>query len=273
MIQEQFNFYKPCGLLQPYVRYYWAFKSNQFLNTLTFPIGCPQIIFHKQSPLYIPELNVTQDRLTISGQVNFSSHLYADGNIEMIVVVFHPHAMSMFLNIPTSLFYNQEVSGYSLENKSLDELSARIFDCEDNSICIRYIEEWLLSQVADNLSNATYQIKRIDAAIQQICVTPQISVTELSSIVCLSKKQFERWFHSLVGINPKEYTRIVRFQKALAQMQHQSDKDFNLAQIAYVSGYADQSHFIREFKKFSGYTPMSLLKVSNPYSDLFTNPV
>lgn len=88
----------------------------------------------------------------------------------------------------------------------------------------------------------------------------------------LSKKQFERLFHSFVGINPKEYTRIVRFQKALAQMQHQAGKEINQAQIAYASGYADQSHFIRDFKKFCGYTPMSLLKVSNPYSDLFTNP-
>ena len=252
MIQEEFDFYRPCKLLQPYVRYYWVFKSNQFLNTLTFPIGCPQIIFHKQAPLYIPELNAAQDKLTISGQVNFSSHLYADGNTEMIVVVFQPHAMSMFLNMPTSLFYNQEVSGYSLENKSLNELATRIFDCENDT---------------------TYRIKRIDAAIQRIYITPQISVNELSSIACLSKKQFERLFHSFVGINPKEYTRIVRFQKALAQMQHQAGKELNQVQIAYASGYADQSHFIRDFKKFCGYTPMSLLKVSNPYSDLFTNPV
>lgn len=273
MIQEEFDFYKPCKLLQPYVRYYWVFKSNQLLNTLTFPIGCPQIIFHKQTPLYIPELNATQDKLTISGQVNFSSHLYADGNIEMIVVVFHPHAMSLFLNIPISLFYNQEVSGYSIENKSLNELAKRVLGCEDNAICVNNIEEWLLSQIANSSSNAAYRIERIGAALRQIFVSPQIPVTEMSSIACLSKKQFERLFNSFVGINPKEYARIVRFQKALAQIQYQSGKNFNQAQIAYASGYADQSHFIREFKKFSGYTPMSLLKVSNPYSDLFTNPV
>lgn len=163
--------------------------------------------------------------------------------------------MSMFLNIPTSLFYNQEVSGYSLENKSLNELATRIFDCENNAICISYIEKWLVSQIADNLADTTYRIERIDAAIQQIYITPQISVNELSSIACLSKKQFERLFHSFVGINPKEYTRIVRFQKALAQMQHQAGKEINQAQIAYASGYADQSHFIREFKKFCGTSP------------------
>ena len=48
--------------------------------------------------------------------------------------------------------------------------------------------------------------------------------------------------------------------KALAQMQHQAGKELNQVQIAYASGYADQSHFIRDFKKFCGYTPMSLLK-------------
>ena len=70
MIQEEFKFYKPCKLLRPYIRYYWVFKSNRPLDAFTYPIGCPQIIFHKQAPLYIPELNVTQDKLTISGQVN-----------------------------------------------------------------------------------------------------------------------------------------------------------------------------------------------------------
>jgi len=88
----------------------------------------------------------------------------------------------------------------------------------------------------------------------------------------LSKKQFEREFNTLVGMNPKEYIRIVRFQKALALLQ-QKKNDINHVQIAYASGYADQSHYIREFKRLSRYTPQSLLKISEPYSDLFTIPV
>ncbi len=272
-MQDKFQFYKPCKLLQPYIRYYWVFKSNQPLNTLTFPIGCPQIIFHKRTPLYIPELKTVQSEFTISGQVNYSSHLYTDGNVEMIVIVFHPHTMSMFVNIPTSLFYNQEVSGYSLENEKLNELFMQISNCKDDSLCISYIEKWLVLQFTNSLFETTYNIKRIGATIQEILIHPQTSVAELSSIACLSKKQFERLFYSFVGMNPKEYTRIVRFQKALAYMQHFSQTGTNLAQIAYACGYADQSHFIREFKKNCGYTPMSLLKVSNPYSDLFTNPI
>ena len=272
MIQEDFRFYKPCKELQPYVRYYWVFKSNQPLNTLTFPIGCPQIIFHKQTPLYIPELNTVQSEFTISGQVNFHSHLYANGNVEMIVVVFQPFTLKAFLNLPISLLHNQEVSGYDLENKHLKRLAAQVLDCENTSLCISVIEQWLLSQIADVLTLKTeYNIKRIAATIQQLFAMPIIPVIELASIACLSKKQFERLFKELVGTNPKEYARIVRFQKSLKLLQHYSD-GANQAQLACQCGYADQSHFIREFKQFSGYTPLSLLNVCKPYSDLFNDP-
>ena len=71
---------------------------------------------------------------------------------------------------------------------------------------------------------------------------PATSVTELASIAC-----FERLFNELIGANPKEYARIVRFQKSLKLLQHDFE-NINLAQLAYQCGYADQSHFIREFK-------------------------
>lgn len=272
MIQEEFKFYKPCKLLQPYVRYYWVFSSNQMPKTYTFPIGCPQIIFHKRTPLFIPELETTQYKLTISGQVNFSSHLQADGDVEMIVVVFYPHTMNTFLNTPASFFYNQEISGYDIEDKQLDELATQVFECENNNICINLIEEWLLSRLSIRSHDATYRVMRINAAIEKLCAAPHTLVTKLSSICCLGKKQFEREFYLHVGMNPKEYSRIVRFQKALRLMQHQQDKT-NQADLAYTSGYADQSHLIREFKKLCGYTPLSLLEVSTPYSVLFTTPI
>lgn len=73
-------------------------------------------------------------------------------------------------------------------------------------------------------------------------------------------------------MNSKEYARLVRFQKSLRLMQC-SAGNIGQAQIAYQCGYSDQSHFIREFRKFSGYTPLLLATVCKPYSDLFTSPV
>ena len=269
MHSKDFQFYRPCQALQPYVRYYWAFRSDQMLNALTFPIGCPQIIFHKKVPLYVPELDACQHKLTVSGQVNYPAHLCTRGDTEMIVVVFQPHAMKTFLDLPISLLHNQEISGYDLGNKRLHELAAQVFDCEDTGSCIRIIEQRLLSQITHT---PAYPLKRISTALQQLLATPDISVNELAAIACLSKKQFERLFNAMVGANPKEYARITRFQKALSFLQH-SPETMSQAQIAYQCGYADQSHFIREFKQFSGHTPLSLLKTGTPYSDLFSQPV
>ena len=154
----------------------------------------------------------------------------------------------------------------------MNALAERVFECEDNNECVNRIEEWLLVRLACNFDHTDYGIKRIHAAIKEICIHTHNTVEELSSICCLSKKQFEREFNTLVGMNPKEYIRIVRLQKALALLQ-QKRNDINHAQIAYASGYADQSHYIREFKRLSGYTLQSLLRIAEPYSDLFTMPV
>ena len=272
MVQEGFQIYKPCKALQSYVRYYWIFKSKQPLNVPTFPIGCPQIIFHKKTPLYIPELKSYQSALSVSGQVNYPAHLSSGGNTNMITIVFQPYTLAAFLYLPISLLHNQEISGYDLENKQLNELATRIFDCEDDLLSIGIIEQWLLTTITNTPNKkVTYNLNRITAALNELLTKPGTSVNNLADIACLSKKQFERFFYATVGSLPKEYARIVRFQKSLKLLQHCSE-NINFAQIAYQSGYADQSHYIREFKLFSGYSPSALLNVCTPYSDLFTDP-
>lgn len=125
---------QPCLGLRPFVRYYWVLKSREQFIVLTFPIGCPQIIFHRHSPLFIPELSIAQDKFTISGQVNFPSHIASGGDTEMIVAVFYPHTIGMFIDTPPSAFYNSEISGFDIGNKSLNELTTRIFDCENTHL-------------------------------------------------------------------------------------------------------------------------------------------
>lgn len=95
---------------------------------------------------------------------------------------------------------------------------------------------------------------------------PALQVSELADIACFSQKQFGRIFNSLVGMRPKEYARIARFQKSMWLLQNHCH---NYAEIAYYCGYSDQSHLIRDFRQFSGTTPS---QIANPYSDLFTTP-
>ncbi|MCE7923636.1 MAG: AraC family transcriptional regulator [Haliscomenobacteraceae bacterium CHB4] len=77
-----------------------------------------------------------------------------------------------------------------------------------------------------------------------------ISLSELQRSLRLSERSLQRRFRQSVGLPPKLYLRIRRFQTSLAQIQRQ---DFDrLTDIAYDNGYADQSHFLRDFKEFTG---------------------
>lgn len=256
---------QPREELLSYVRYFWTLKCDEPFKVLTFPIGCPQMIFHRGTPLFIPELSASQHRFTISGQVNFPAHISSGGDADMVVVVFYPHTIGLFIDIPPSAFYNQEISGYDLENKQLNLLADRIFECEDSETSIRLIEQWLSTRIKSSLNTG-----RISAALSEMVRFPSTSIDNLAGISCLGKKQFERLFRKYVGMNPKEYERIVRFQRALRMIQLGS-RDY--AAIAYANGYADQSHFIREFRVFSSLTPKQLIEYQTPYSDLYTNPV
>jgi transcriptional regulator GlxA family with amidase domain len=84
----------------------------------------------------------------------------------------------------------------------------------------------------------------------------------------LSYKQFKRVFAEYTGANPKDWLRTVRFQKALYTLQTQPA--ISLAQLACECGYYDQPHLIKEFKTFSGYTPVEYSAIYAPCSDYFS---
>jgi AraC-like DNA-binding protein len=83
------------------------------------------------------------------------------------------------------------------------------------------------------------------------------TVEQLSAQFNLSQRQFERKFTEYAGFTPKVYSRIIRFQSALS---HYGSDYKSLTDIAYECGYYDQSHFIHEFKEFSGYHPGQYFK-------------
>ena len=173
--------YQPREELRPYVRYYWVLKGDEPFSILTFPIGCPQIIFHKKTPLYIPELDKSQSQFTISGQVNFPAHIQSDGGLEMIVAVFYPHTIGMFIDTPPSAFYNLEISGYDIENRQVNDVAQRIFDCENDKECIDILENFLSSKIRSSLN-----ISRIGMSVSTLLRVPSTSVNALAASACLA---------------------------------------------------------------------------------------
>ncbi len=262
------SYYLPCSALQPYVRFHYTMRCRGPRSVLTFPTALPQIIFHRREPLFIPELNAAQSRFTISGQVNFPAHVTINDELEMIVTVFRPHTIGLFIDTPPSQFYNSEISGFALGNRSLNRLARRVFECDETDEAIAIIDSFLLQKLS--ASDDAVHLDRIGASIDRLVTRRDATVAELAAEACLGKKQFERTFRAYVGMNPKEYARIVRFHKSLAMMER-GCRDF--AGIAFQAGYADQAHFIREVRAFSGLTPRRLLESGLACSDFFRSPV
>jgi AraC-like DNA-binding protein len=88
-------------------------------------------------------------------------------------------------------------------------------------------------------------------------------VREAAKYIGLSQRRFIQIFKSEVGLTPKLFTRIQRFQQMRSFIA--KDSSPNWAAIAFDLGYFDQSHLIREFLEFSGLTPTDYLNRQKTY--------
>jgi len=91
----------------------------------------------------------------------------------------------------------------------------------------------------------------IEFAVQELARPAGIS--EIAAASGLSQKRFIERFKSAVGVAPKQYSRILRFQRALATAEKGRLVDWT--RVAVDCGYFDQAHFIHDFRSFAGIAP------------------
>jgi AraC-like DNA-binding protein len=112
---------------------------------------------------------------------------------------------------------------------------------------------------AELLARAIRPLQRraeIDFALERLDYAPQdYSIAMLSEHVGLSARRFTRLFTLEVGLTPKVYARVQRFQRVLQAMDGFAG---DWTDIAQRCGYFDQSHLIRECRSLSGFTPTEL---------------
>jgi transcriptional regulator GlxA family with amidase domain len=99
-----------------------------------------------------------------------------------------------------------------------------------------------------------YEERRIVAAARTALEQPFAEVGRVARMVQLSRRRLIEVFRADVGMTPKRYARVFRFQRALAHVR--SGRSW--AQIALASGYYDQAHLCREWAELTGLTPREL---------------
>jgi methylphosphotriester-DNA--protein-cysteine methyltransferase len=86
----------------------------------------------------------------------------------------------------------------------------------------------------------------------------QTTMREVRDQLSMTERTLERQFIAQVGLTPKQFAGIIQFQSSLKRL---SDENYDhLTEVGFDAGFADQSHFIRAFKKYTGKTPSDFLK-------------
>lgn len=91
------------------------------------------------------------------------------------------------------------------------------------------------------------------------------NMARMSAKIGYSQKHFISMFKQRVGLTPKAYLKIMRFQKAINTIEKTPRGNIDWAAIAYDCGFFDQSHFINDFRVFSGFTPAEYLSKKSDY--------
>ncbi len=177
---------------------------------------------------------------------------------EMFIINFHKGKAYPFLQMPLHELTDCVVDGELVLSNEIINMREKILSLPVISQKFLYAEQHLLKQFGKSLEPNPF----IDFAVNKILQSPnQITIEYLSNKVGYSQKHFIQMFKENVGLTPKSFLKIIRFQKAIQEIE--ACKKINWPGIAYESGYYDQAHFINDFKNFSGFTPQQYLLVKN----------
>lgn len=259
----------PSSLLSQYVKYYWILQTDSSVNRniQTIPSGCIHLVFHRGCDVLFFN-GKKQPKNFIRGQLSAPDTLLLSGNIDMIAIVFHPLGIIPFLSHSASELYNHyiDIDIDDFGNADLINLERFIANEEDISTCVREIEKYLIDRLKDTND---YNYNRVLHSIQLIKNEAQLDVSGLADDACLGYRHFKRIFTQYTGVSPKEYIRIIRFQKVLYTLQNNPTLD--ITKVAYICGYYDHSHLVKDFRLLSGCSPTEYLSSRKPHSTFFSN--
>jgi AraC-like DNA-binding protein len=166
-----------------------------------------------------------------------------------IRVDFLPGGMYRLLGIPMNELFDGGFDAFDFFGPEIKDLNSRLQDINDLYEGKLLVEKFLLHKV-----QALKEILPFDYAVDVLMKNSgNLSIEKTASLSCLSLKQFERKCKERIGMNPKLYSRILKFSKAYRL--HEASPELSWTNIAYEAGYYDQMHMIKDFKVFAGVNP------------------
>lgn len=265
--------YIPKNELSPYIKYMWILESPKEVKescpVRIIPTGCCEIIFHFGNSLWDVDLNGKLNRqndIFVCGQRTKFRDYLSKGRTGVMVIVLNPAGASALLKIPVNELTDLQIDAACILKNEINPFGERIKECASANQKFMLFENFIKTKLCKD--NYTID-RRVQEGIRLISdYGGNIKIESLAYHINLSRRQTERLFNHSVGLSPKGFAMILRFQKILALKQ----KNNGAAQteLALSAGYSDQAHFINEFRSLSGYTPSQYFNLFPAFSDYYS---
>jgi AraC-like DNA-binding protein len=272
----------PDNRLKQYVKCYYSYESDSavaFEDTV-FPSGCMEIIFnlgagHWQTATAaniptaakIPSDSYqTTPPVELWGQITQPLPIRSVGKNVMLGIRFLPHGAACFLNEKADGFNNQVVDYRDVAGSQVTTLHEQLLEAKTQPERIMLIETFLLNTLAGTKKRSD-NLNLVNEVMRELRRQDFFeNIETIASRYGISSRYLQKLFLQYTGLTPKLYSKIHRFQHSLRLV---TKKETPLTSIAYDCGYFDQSHFIREFKSFTGLTPSGYSLETSPITGAF----
>lgn len=254
----------PAPEISSYVRFFWVLESNAsgehpYIHR-SLADGCCEIIFHYQGKFdeVLTDGSLVSSLYSgVSGPSQKFSRFCIREGFGIFGAYLYPFAVSLLFGIPTSALSNNIPDLATVLGQEGRDLEEQIILAPDNNTRIQILKIFITSKLR---SFKSYQPSVVSAILHIINMKGIVNVKDVAVQHNLSTRQFERNFKTWAGFGPKLYSRIIRFQAATSKYK---GKHKSLTEVAYDCGYYDQSHFIHDFKEFSGFHPKQYFSGNN----------
>lgn len=237
----------PCKELNNYIRCYWG-TENPLLQVETddtpeivIPDTCVDIIYH---------IDYTNNTVTGGfcgiNDCSFRAHGRGTTGHKAATFAVRFYAWSAYTFADDSL--NSTINGYFEVGSRFEWLDRiirpKLLELKTLREKVSFVEKLLFKRLSDVKENAV-----VNNTVQNILINKgSLNVSNLAKESFVSTRQLERLFHEYVGITPKKLSNLVRYQFLWKDILNEPDLDVLSAVHKY--GYTDQSHLLREFKRY-----------------------
>jgi AraC-like DNA-binding protein len=257
-IDTIFNFYKPKPPLSKFVDSFWLYEGRgiEHQTERILPTGTLELAINLgQNELRFYDAERPDNRFCLSGAVVSGAHGrgFTPESAEDVIIIgvhFKPGGAFPFLGLPAGDLADTHVDLETLWGSSAGRLRERLCEVRTSAERFQLLQEALLSRLCQGVE----QHYAVSAALEMFGKNQAgPRVREAAKYLGLSQRRFIQVFKAEVGMTPKLFSRIQRFQQTRTFIQQNPPP--NWTTLALDRGYFDQSHFIREFLEFSGLSP------------------